>query len=243
MNVIKEIQRMNQQELDGNVSFEASWHQKYKSSAWIYIGGLYETLSEGDILCVFSQVGEIEDIHLIRDVETGKSKGFAFLKYHDQKSTVLAIDNFNGCSLLDRLLRVDHVDKYRLPKHLSRDDSDNEDDQDNIQRGLPGHAYVDVELENEFDLHSGIDVFKKVKDKKKKDKKRKKSVKKKNDDDDVLPLPEKDIILDDNTALEESTAAWRGRCAPNAKLERNEQEWEPRTDRTKLGYGGMHRKR
>lgn len=38
----------------------------------------------------------MEDAHLIRDEDTGKSKGFAFLKYEDFRSTVLAVDNFNG---------------------------------------------------------------------------------------------------------------------------------------------------
>ena len=40
--------------------------------------------------------GEIEDINLIRDHDTGKSKGFGFLRYEDWLSTVLAVDNFNG---------------------------------------------------------------------------------------------------------------------------------------------------
>lgn len=40
--------------------------------------------------------GEIEDIHVVRDEETGKSKGFAFLKYENQRSTDLAVDNVNG---------------------------------------------------------------------------------------------------------------------------------------------------
>lgn len=32
----------------------------------------------------------------MRDKESGKSKGFAFVEYADQRSTVLAVDNFNG---------------------------------------------------------------------------------------------------------------------------------------------------
>lgn len=36
------------------------------------------------------------DINLVKDQKTGKSKGFAFLAYQDQRSTVLAVDNFNG---------------------------------------------------------------------------------------------------------------------------------------------------
>ena len=45
---------------------------------------------------------QIEDLHLVRDKGTGKSKGFAFLKYEDQKSTVLAVDNFNGIKVRAR---------------------------------------------------------------------------------------------------------------------------------------------
>jgi hypothetical protein len=39
---------------------------------------------------------QVEDLHLVRDKGSGKSKGFAFVKYEDQRSTVLAVDNFNG---------------------------------------------------------------------------------------------------------------------------------------------------
>merc|ERR1711884_10739 len=55
-------------------------------------------------------------INLIRDHKTGKSKGFAFICYQDQRSTILAVDNLNGMKLLGRLVRVDHVHTYKLPK-------------------------------------------------------------------------------------------------------------------------------
>ena len=60
---------------------------------------------DSDILCyrsllVFSfskcRYGEIVNINLVRDKKTGKSKGFCFLAYENQRSTVLAVDNFNG---------------------------------------------------------------------------------------------------------------------------------------------------
>jgi len=67
-------------------------------------GGFSFELSEGDIICVMSQWGEVEDINLVRDKETNKSRGFAFIKYEDQRSTILAVDNFNGIKLLGRLV-------------------------------------------------------------------------------------------------------------------------------------------
>ncbi len=55
-------------------------------------------------------------MNLVRDKKTGKSKGFAFLKYEDQRSTVLAVDNLTGSKVLGRTLRVDHVSHYKQPK-------------------------------------------------------------------------------------------------------------------------------
>ena len=59
-------------------------------------------MSEGDVIAVFSQYGEPNHVNLIRDEETGKSKGFCFLGYDDQRSTRLAVDNMNGFELLGK---------------------------------------------------------------------------------------------------------------------------------------------
>jgi RNA recognition motif-containing protein len=50
--------------------------------------------------------GEIADINLPRDKVTGKTKGFGFIMYEDQRSTVMAVDNMNGASVLHRTVRV-----------------------------------------------------------------------------------------------------------------------------------------
>lgn len=51
---------------------------------------------QGDVICVFSQFGEVEDFNLVRDETTGKSRGFAFLKYEDARSCILSVDNLTG---------------------------------------------------------------------------------------------------------------------------------------------------
>lgn len=56
-----------------------------------------------------------------RDKETGKPRGFAFLMYEDQRSTVLAVDNLNGAQVLGKTLRVDHVKNYKQPKSKNDD--------------------------------------------------------------------------------------------------------------------------
>ena len=56
-----------------------------------YSSRLYSTC----LPCLVCRYGEIININLVRD-KSGKSKGFCFLGYENQKSTVLAVDNFNG---------------------------------------------------------------------------------------------------------------------------------------------------
>ncbi|KOB65115.1 RNA binding motif protein X-linked 2, partial [Operophtera brumata] len=91
---IKNVLKLSERELSNNS--KSSWHDQYKDSAWIFIGGLPYDLTEGDIICVFSQYGEIVNINLVRDKATGKSRGFTFICYEDQRSTTLAVDNLNG---------------------------------------------------------------------------------------------------------------------------------------------------
>lgn len=119
---VKNLQKLNQRELELGLTNKKSWHDQYKDSAWIFVGGLPYDLTEGDIVCVFSQYGEIVNINLVRDKKSGKSKGFCFLCYEDQKSTILAVDNFNGIKLLGRILRVDHVEEYKKPKEHGDED-------------------------------------------------------------------------------------------------------------------------
>lgn len=126
MNVMKEIRQINERELELNISATASWHHDYRDSAYIFIGGLSPDLSEGDVIVMFSQFGEVVDLHLPRrktaDGSLGARLGFAFLAFEDQRSTVLAIDNMNGWEMTlpretrPRYLRVDHAGRYRRPK-------------------------------------------------------------------------------------------------------------------------------
>mmetsp|Transcript_22344 Transcript_22344/g.48081 ORF Transcript_22344/g.48081 Transcript_22344/m.48081 type:complete len:241 (+) Transcript_22344:64-786(+) len=171
MNVIAEIQRINDLELEkGLTHTSGSWHTKYKDSAWVYAGNLPNNLTEGDVICILSQYGEIEDIHLVRDADSGKSKGFAFVKYEDARSCVLAVDNLTGSQVLGRTLRVDHVEKYRLPKHVQEKENEDElngdgggskDESGGATSGVAeaGHAYKGQELASSYDIRSGQDLF------------------------------------------------------------------------------------
>ncbi|KAL9128448.1 MAG: hypothetical protein Q9217_002881 [Psora testacea] len=138
MNTIREIQNLNKRELENAVAPEASWHTDYRSTAYIHISGLPFTLTEGDILTIFSQFGEPTYLHLARDKESGKSRGFAWLKYEDQRSTDLAVDNLGGSTIMGRMLKVDHAYYKR---------KEGEDEEEEKRRGLRGDLDHDDQLD------------------------------------------------------------------------------------------------
>lgn len=47
-----------------------------------------------------SRYGEVVDVNLVRDKGTGKSKGFAFLAYEDQRSTILAVGQYSSSEVI-----------------------------------------------------------------------------------------------------------------------------------------------
>ncbi|KAK2872984.1 hypothetical protein QQF64_017279 [Cirrhinus molitorella] len=173
---VKLINELNEKEAELDVKDTVSWHSVYKDSAWIFIGGFPYELTEGDIICVFSQYGEIANINLVRDKKTGKSKGFCFLCYEDQRSTILAVDNFNGIKIKGRTIRVDHVANYRPPK-----DTDDIDDITKRLReeGCAPKVPPPLSSESESEEEYAVPVKKPKKDKKEKKKKKKEKKEKK----------------------------------------------------------------
>lgn len=68
------------------------------------------------VLIATTRYGEILNLDMPRDKQTGKARGFVFLQYEDQRSTVLAVDNLNGAKVLGRVLRVDHAQRPKPKK-------------------------------------------------------------------------------------------------------------------------------
>lgn len=137
MNAIRQTQQLNKRELENATPPSASWHADYRDTAWVYVGGLPLDLTEGDVVTICSQFGNPTHLNLIRDRETGKSKGFGFLKYEDQRSCDLAVDNLTGADVLGRLLRVDHT------RYKKKDDED--ENTYRIDR-LEAEAQTDLQL-------------------------------------------------------------------------------------------------
>ena len=118
----EQIRRIQDSDLiKGNFDQNSSLHADFDGIPWIVVKGLNYSLSEGDICTVFEQFGTIIQMELLRDDKSGTSKGTCFICYEDWRSSILAVDNFNGITLLGRTIAVDHIKFQINPKSQMTD--------------------------------------------------------------------------------------------------------------------------
>lgn len=73
----------------------------------LYVGNLSHTTTEDDLRTLFAQAGTVASVAVIKDRETGASKGFAFVEMTSQAEAQKAISLFNAQPLGERTLKVD----------------------------------------------------------------------------------------------------------------------------------------
>ncbi|HSQ41876.1 MAG TPA: RNA-binding protein [Fibrobacteraceae bacterium] len=72
----------------------------------LYVGNLAFVATEDDLRAHFGQVGAVKTVTLIKDRETGRSKGFAFVEMETEADAAAAIEKLNGTQLGQRSINV-----------------------------------------------------------------------------------------------------------------------------------------
>ena len=85
----------------------------------IYVGNLAKTTTEAEITTLFAQAGVVNSVDLVKDRETGLSKGFAFVSMPAEAEAEKAISMFNAYTLADNELKV-NVAKPRVERAPGR---------------------------------------------------------------------------------------------------------------------------
>ncbi|NPV08788.1 MAG: RNA-binding protein [Anaerolineae bacterium] len=75
----------------------------------IYVGNLPYTAAESDLRELFEGYGEVESVQMIRDRDTGQSKGFAFVEMPNNNEAQAAIQGLNGQPFNNRNLTVNEA--------------------------------------------------------------------------------------------------------------------------------------
>jgi SAM-dependent methyltransferase len=72
----------------------------------LYIGGLSVNTVEDEVIALFSKIGTVESVRVIRDIASGKSRGFAIVRMPNNTEGEEAIKKLNGLMLADRQVLV-----------------------------------------------------------------------------------------------------------------------------------------
>ena len=75
----------------------------------LFVGNLSFNTTEGQILDLFKQAGNVVSCELIMDKFTGKSRGFAFVQMGSQEEATKAVTDFNGKEMDGRALTVNEA--------------------------------------------------------------------------------------------------------------------------------------
>ena len=75
----------------------------------LYVGNLSFESTENDLQDLFEQHGTVNEVHLMMDRMTGKSRGFAFVTMNDNAQANAAVAALNGKELNGRPLTVNEA--------------------------------------------------------------------------------------------------------------------------------------
>ena len=75
----------------------------------IYVGNLSFNATDDDLRSAFGQFGEVTSVNIIKDRETGRSRGFAFVEMADSANATDAIENLNGQEIAGRSVTVNEA--------------------------------------------------------------------------------------------------------------------------------------
>lgn len=72
----------------------------------LYVGNLPYSATEDSLADKFSECGEVDQVKIIIDRDSGRSKGFGFVTMKDNAGAASAISKFNGSSFDGRSMTV-----------------------------------------------------------------------------------------------------------------------------------------
>jgi RNA recognition motif-containing protein len=72
----------------------------------IYVGNLSKSTSESEIKGLFEKAGQVNTVEVVKDRDSGESKGFAFVTMTAQADADKAITMYNAFTLAGKELKV-----------------------------------------------------------------------------------------------------------------------------------------
>jgi RNA recognition motif-containing protein len=75
----------------------------------IYVGNISFETTEADLEQAFSQYGDVKSVNIIKDRDTGRSRGFGFVEMRDGQAGQQAISGLNNQQIAGRAVTVNEA--------------------------------------------------------------------------------------------------------------------------------------
>lgn len=75
-------------------------------AAKLYVGGLAYSVNDNELNAFFAEVGKVISAVVIKDRDSGQSKGFGFVEMENDSDAKTAIETLNGKDLSGRSITV-----------------------------------------------------------------------------------------------------------------------------------------
>lgn len=75
----------------------------------IYVGNLSYTSTPEELGTLFGQFGTVTSVRIVKDRETGRSRGFAFVEMSDDAAADTAVESLNGQDFGGRNLKINEA--------------------------------------------------------------------------------------------------------------------------------------
>lgn len=85
------------------------FHATPQGLSKVYVGNLPWGATEDSLRTAFSKWGPLQDVFIVRDRLSGRSKGFGFITYETSESAEDAVKNMNEAVFEGRNLRVNNA--------------------------------------------------------------------------------------------------------------------------------------
>jgi len=79
----------------------------------IYVGNLPPQATEADLKNHFSKAGDVASVKIMKDQQSGQSRGFGFIEMSTRREAQKAVSMFNKQKFLEREILVNEAREHR----------------------------------------------------------------------------------------------------------------------------------
>jgi len=79
----------------------------------LFVGGLAWHTDDQTLRTKFEEFGQVEEAIVVKDRDTGRSRGFGFVRYSSDDDATNAMNNMNNVEFDGRVIRVDKATDRR----------------------------------------------------------------------------------------------------------------------------------